>query len=49
MLPGVSSNESVLELLVRGYVRAELFTGGMIATFALLPVWLTSHRDKDRQ
>lgn len=31
------------------HVGAELFAGGMIATFSLLPVLLTSQRDKDRQ
>lgn len=30
------------------HVGAELFTRGVIATFALLPVSLTSQRDKDR-
>lgn len=29
-------------------VGAEMFTWGVIATFALLPVLLTSQRDKDR-
>lgn len=29
-------------------VRAELFTVGVIATFALLPVWLTSKKNKAR-
>lgn len=43
-LPGVCTNRS----LVHESVCAELFTVGVIATFALLPVWLTSQKNKAR-